>query len=36
VDEVGGTCGTHVGEARCLQGFGWEVRRAETTGKTLA
>jgi hypothetical protein len=26
-DEVGGTCGTHGGEERCLQGFGWEVRR---------
>jgi hypothetical protein len=25
-DEVGGTCGTHVGGERCLQGFGWEVR----------
>jgi hypothetical protein len=24
---VGGTCGTHGGEERCLQGFGWEARR---------
>jgi len=23
-----------MGEERCLQGFGWEVRREETTGKT--
>jgi hypothetical protein len=31
---VGGTCSTHgVGE-RCLQVFGWEARRQETTGKT--
>jgi hypothetical protein len=21
---VGGTCGTHGGRERCLQGFGWE------------
>jgi len=26
---VGGTCGTHGGGERCLQGFGWEVRREE-------
>jgi hypothetical protein len=26
-DEVGGTCGTHGGGERCLQGFGWEDRR---------
>jgi hypothetical protein len=26
---VGGTCGTHGGEQRCLQGFGWEARREE-------
>jgi hypothetical protein len=26
-DEVGGTCGTHGGGERCLQGFGWETRR---------
>jgi hypothetical protein len=26
-DEVGWTCGTHGGEERCLQGFGWEARR---------
>jgi hypothetical protein len=31
---VGGTCGTHGGGERCLQGFGWEARREETTGKT--
>jgi hypothetical protein len=33
-DEVGGTCGTHGGGERCLQGFGWEDLRYETTGKT--
>jgi hypothetical protein len=33
-DEVGGTCGTHGEGERCLQGFGWESRREETTGKT--
>jgi hypothetical protein len=33
-DEVGGSCGTHGGGERCLQGFGWEARREETTGKT--
>jgi hypothetical protein len=33
-DEVGGTCGTHGGGVRCLQSFGWEARREETTGKT--
>jgi hypothetical protein len=26
-DDVGGTCGTHGGWERCLQGFGWEARR---------
>jgi hypothetical protein len=26
-DEIGGTCGTHGGRERCLQGFSWEVRR---------
>jgi hypothetical protein len=25
--EVGGTCGTHGGGERCLQGFGWEARK---------
>jgi hypothetical protein len=25
---------THKGLERCLQGFGWEARREETTGKT--
>jgi hypothetical protein len=24
---VGGTCGTHGGGERCLQGFGWEARK---------
>jgi hypothetical protein len=24
---VSGTCGTHRGRERCLQGFGWESRR---------
>jgi hypothetical protein len=31
---VGGTCDTHGGGKKCLQGFGWESRREETTGKT--
>jgi hypothetical protein len=31
---VGRTCGTHEGGERCLQSFGWEARRQETTGKT--
>jgi hypothetical protein len=31
---VGGTCDTHGGGESCLQGFGWEARRQETTGKT--
>jgi hypothetical protein len=31
---VGVTCGKHGGGERCLQGFGWEARRKETTGKT--
>jgi hypothetical protein len=31
---VGGTCGTHEGGEKCLQGFGWEARTEETTGKT--
>jgi hypothetical protein len=31
---VGGTCDTHGGGVRYLQGFGWEARREETTGKT--
>jgi hypothetical protein len=30
---VGGTCGTHGGVERCLQGFGWEALREETTGR---
>jgi hypothetical protein len=25
------TCGKHGGGERCLQGFGWEARRQETT-----
>jgi hypothetical protein len=33
-DEVGGTCGTRGGGERCLQGFGWEARKEDTTGKT--
>jgi hypothetical protein len=33
---VGGTCGTHGGGVRCLQGFDWEARREETTRKTEA
>jgi hypothetical protein len=35
-DDVDGTCGTHEGGERCLQGFGWEAKREDTTGKTLA
>jgi hypothetical protein len=33
-DEMGGTCNTHGGGERCLQEFGFEARREETTGKT--
>jgi hypothetical protein len=33
---VGSACGMHKGWERCLQGFGWEVQREETTGKTKA
>jgi hypothetical protein len=29
-----GHCGTHGGGEMCVQGFDWEVRREETTGKT--
>jgi hypothetical protein len=32
--EVGGTYSTHGGGEKCLQGFGQEARREETTGKT--
>jgi hypothetical protein len=32
---VGGTCDTYGGGERCLQGFDWDVRRQETTGKTM-
>jgi hypothetical protein len=31
---MGWTCGTYGGGERCLQGFGWEAQRQETTGKT--
>jgi hypothetical protein len=31
---MGGTCGTHGGSERCMQGFGREARRKETTEKT--
>jgi hypothetical protein len=31
---MGWTCVTHGGVERCLQGFCWEDRRQETTGKT--
>jgi hypothetical protein len=31
---VGGTCGTHGGGERFLQGFGWEAQKLETTEKT--
>jgi hypothetical protein len=31
---VGGTCGTHGGEERCLEGFEWKVQREEAAGKT--
>jgi hypothetical protein len=30
---VGGTCGTHEGGERCLQGFGWEALKDEITGR---
>jgi len=33
---VGGTCGTHEGGEKCLQGFGWEAKRERTTDKTKA
>jgi hypothetical protein len=33
-DEIGGTRSTHGEGEECLQGFGWEARREETTGKT--
>jgi hypothetical protein len=32
-DEIGGTCGTHGGGERCLQDFGSEALREETTGR---
>jgi hypothetical protein len=32
-DEVGETCGTFGGGESCLECFGWEARRQETTGK---
>jgi hypothetical protein len=31
---MGWICGTHGVVERCLQGFGWEAQRQETTGKT--
>jgi hypothetical protein len=31
---VGGTCCMHGGGEMCLQGFGWEALKEETTGKT--
>jgi hypothetical protein len=31
---VGGTCGSHGGGVRCLQGFGWEARGKQATGKS--
>jgi hypothetical protein len=31
---MGWTWGMHGGGERCLQGFGWEAQRQETTGKT--
>jgi len=33
---VGGTCNPHGGGERCLQDFGWEARRDEATGNTMA
>jgi hypothetical protein len=30
---VGGTCGTHGGRERCLQGFGWEVEGKRPLGR---
>jgi hypothetical protein len=32
-DEVGGTCSTYGGREKCLQDFGSEARREETTGR---
>jgi len=34
--EVPSTCDTYGGQERCLQGFGGETRRKETTWKTKA
>jgi hypothetical protein len=31
---VGRTCGIHGDGEICLEGFGWEAQREETTGKT--
>jgi hypothetical protein len=31
---LGRTCSTHWEGERCLQGFGWEAQRDDTTGKT--
>jgi hypothetical protein len=31
---MGGACGAHGGGERCIQHFGWESWRKETTGKT--
>jgi len=32
-NEMGGACGTYRGEERCMQGFGGESWRKETTLK---
>jgi hypothetical protein len=33
-DEMGGACGAHGGGEGCIQHFGWEASREETTRKT--
>jgi len=35
-NELGGTCGTDVGQERCIRSFGGEIRRKENSWKTWA
>ena len=35
-NEMGGACSTYGGEVRCVQDFGGEIYRKETTWKTQA
>ena len=35
-NEMGGACGTYGGEGRCIEGFGGETWRKETTWETQA